>query len=142
MARRPEGNRFARLPQVGTILSLLTCYGTLALVGLLSAMGVTLAIDLQIWAAAIVAFAFLAVLGIFFGRRVHARNGPVLLAFAGALAIALSMYAIPLLEDFLGVNRDHVEMGGFVFLVAATLADWRARRGVKEPPDEEPGIFC
>lgn len=123
-----DPGRIARLPQVGTALSLLTCYGTLALVALLSAMGITLAINLQIWAAAIVAFAFLAVFGILIGRRVHGKSGPVLLALVGALVVTLSMYAEPLLEETLGLNRDHVEIGGFVILVLATFADWRARR--------------
>ena len=53
--------KFGWLAGTGTLLSLLACYGTLGLIAILSLMGVSLAINVQVWAGVIVAFALIAV---------------------------------------------------------------------------------
>lgn len=75
------------LPGVATVLSIAACYGTLAVVGALGAMGIALVVDYALWAGAIVAFAILAVVGIALGLRAHHRPWPLLL---GAIAVARS----------------------------------------------------
>ena len=52
------------LAAAGTILAILAYYGTLLLVAVLSALGVTLAVDDGAWAGAIVFFALLATAGL------------------------------------------------------------------------------
>ena len=63
------------LARGGVILSLLACYGTLAVVGALSALGVTLAVNVHVWAGAIVLFALVALGGIALGFRRHRALG-------------------------------------------------------------------
>ena len=70
-----DSEKPGRLARGGTILSLLACYGTLAVVAGLSALGVTIAINDHVWAAAIVIFAVVAVLGVGFGARRHGNTG-------------------------------------------------------------------
>src|SRR3546814_17928524 len=68
------------LAGAGTLLAILTCYGTLALVALLSVLGVSIAIHEGAWAAAISAFAGLAVFGVALGYRRHGALRPPALA--------------------------------------------------------------
>ena len=49
--------RLTWLPAAGTLLSIFSCKGTLGIVTGLSLMGITLHINVHVWAAAIVAFA-------------------------------------------------------------------------------------
>lgn len=107
------------LPSVATVLSIAACYGTLAVVGTLGAMGIALAVDDALWAGAIVAFAMLAVVGIAVGLRAHHRPWPLLLGAIGAGAITYTMY----------FNYDRaIELSGFALLSAAAVWDWRLRR--------------
>ena len=116
------------LAGAGALLSLAACYGTLGLVALLSAMGVTLALNVQIWAAVIVAFAMLAVLGVTLGYRRHRKADPVRLAVVGAALVIWAMYGADAIRTLLGVPSTVVEIAGFAALIAAAYWDWRLKR--------------
>jgi MerC mercury resistance protein len=115
---RSDENRFSWLAGMATILSLLACYGTLAVLALLGMLGVAIALNETLWAGAIVTSATLALGGLAFGAARHRHMGPVLMGGFGAAAIAYAMY----------VNYSRgIEVTGFIFLAAAALRDWRLR---------------
>jgi ubiquinone/menaquinone biosynthesis C-methylase UbiE len=101
------------------VAALLACYGTLALVGLLSVMGAGLAINEGAWAGAITVFAALTVAGVAAGWRKHGSVGPLLPAILGFGLIAYTMF---------GVYSRFVELTGFTMLACAALWDYRLRR--------------
>ena len=119
----PERPRLAWLPGFATAVSLLACYGTLAIVSLLGALGVAIALNEALWAGAIVTFAAFAVGGLALRSLRHRRLWPLLIGGIGVAAIGYAMfvdYARP------------IELSGFVLLLVAVFWDWRLRR-VRQP---------
>lgn len=111
------------LAALATAFSLIACYGTLAAIALLGALGVTIALNEAVWAGAIVFFAGLAFVALLIRWRGHRRLAPVLLAGAGFLLIAFTML----------VSYERIiELAGFVLLCAGTVVDWRTGRGRQE----------
>lgn len=104
-------------PGAATALVVLSCYGTTILIGLLSLLGVSLALDESIWAGAISVFAALATFAIAASYRRHRIIGPTVIAALGLGLILWVMY---------GSYSRAVELVGFVLLIVATLWDWRA----------------
>jgi hypothetical protein len=126
-----SGNRVQNsswLAGAGALLSITACYGTLGLVALLSMMGVTLALNVDIWAGVIVAFALLAVIGVTLGYRKHRNANPVRLAVIGAALVTWAMYGAEAIVDLLGVPSTIVEIAGFAALMASAYWDWRLKR--------------
>ncbi len=111
--------KFRRLASIGTLLSLITCYGTLALVSILSALGLTIAINNAIWAGAIVVFAIIAVIGLAFGLSRHHRLSPFIMGILGTDLIIYTMLA-----EYSRV----IELSGFALLALAAFLDWRIKR--------------
>ncbi|MFQ5931270.1 MAG: MerC domain-containing protein [Nitrospiraceae bacterium] len=103
----------------GTVLAIAACYGTMAIVTLLSLLGVTLAINKGVWAGAISLFALLALLGVVLGYREHRMRGPLVI---GALGAALVLWAM------FGSYSRIVEIMGFAGLITAALWDWRLKK--------------
>ena len=120
MSDENKGNWFA---PVATALSLVACYGTLAAVALLGALGVTIALNEAVWAGVIVLFAGLTFAALLVRRRKHGRLAPVVLAGIGVLLIGFTM-----LISYARV----IEFAGFVFLCAGTVLDWQSGRGHAE----------
>lgn len=116
------------LAGAGALLSIAACYGTLGLIAVLSMMGVTLALNENIWAGVIVFFALLVVLGVALGTRKHRNANPVRLAIAGAALIIWAMYGAEGIVDLLGPYTFAVEIAGFAALMAAAYWDWRLKR--------------
>jgi hypothetical protein len=111
--------RKSLLALAATLLSLLTCYGTLAAIALLGALGVGIALNEAVWAGGIVLFAALAVAALALRWRRHGRVLPVSLGLAGLALIAFAMfvsYSVP------------TELAGFALLCAGTYVDWRGAR--------------
>jgi len=106
------------LPGAATALAALSCYGTTAAIALLSALGVSIAVDGRIWAGAISLFAAAAAIATAAGYRRHRAIGPSLLAAGGLAAILWAMYG-----SYSGV----IELAGFLALAAAAAWDWRSR---------------
>lgn len=116
-----SAGKISWLPGAATALAVLSCYGTTVLIGLLSLLGISLAINERAWAGAISLFAVLSAIAIASSYRRHRVTGP--LAF-GAIGLALILWVM------YGSYSRIIELAGFVLLVAATLWDWRVR---KEP---------
>ncbi|MCI0431250.1 MAG: MerC domain-containing protein [Rhodospirillales bacterium] len=114
-----ERSKLGRLPAFATLLSMVACYGTLAVVASLSALGVAVTVNETLWAGAIVAFALLAVLGLLLGYRRHRRIWPILIGGLGVLGIGYAMYV---------QYERWIEVSGFVLLGIGVLWDWRLRR--------------
>ena len=114
-----KNSRFGWLAGVATIFSLVACYGTLAVIALLGALGVAIVLDEALWAGAIVTFAALALGGLALGLIRHRKPWPTLLGGLGVLALGYAMY----------VQYDRLtELAGFVLLSIAAFWDWRIRR--------------
>jgi rhodanese-related sulfurtransferase len=113
----------SRIPRAATALAVLSCYGTTVLIGMLSLLGVSLALDEGVWAGAISVFAALATIAIAVSYRRHRTIGPTVVA---AIGLGLILWAI--YDSYSRV----IELTGFVLLIVATLWDWRAgaRRAV------------
>jgi hypothetical protein len=120
--------RWAWLPAGGTVLSILACYGTLAVVTALSAMGITLSPNVHIWALVIIAFAVLAVVGLAFSYRTHGSRGPLALGIIGVLVVIFATYGSRIIDTVLGVPRDAVEIVGFAVMLAGAIWDWRLKK--------------
>ena len=104
---------------VSLILAALTCYGTLALVGILSAMGIGLAVNETLWAGGIILFAVVATAVIALGMRKHGSIKPLALAIIGSGILIYTMYV-----DYSKL----VEAIGFILLAVATWMDFDGRR--------------
>lgn len=98
-------------------LSVITCYGTLAAVGLLSALGVAITLDETVSASAIVVFAWLALVTLWVGRRRHGSFRPISPAAIGVAMITFMMV------DYQRI----IELTRFAFPGIGTFLDWRTR---------------
>jgi arsenite methyltransferase len=99
--------------------AILACYGTLALVILLSATGVSLAINEGAWAGTITLFAALTAAVVAAGWRKH---GSILPSLPGLLGFGLIAYAMH------GHYSLTIELAGFALLACGTMWDYRLRR--------------
>ncbi len=114
-----SSDRLGWFPGIATVLAIVTCYGTLLVVGTLSLLGVTLVVNQDAWAGAISVFAVLAVVGVALGYRRHHVIGPLVIAAIGAVIILWVMF---------GVYSRALEVAGFAGLVIAAIWDWRMQR--------------
>jgi len=115
-------SRFDWFGSVATALSLVACYGTLAVVGILGALGIAIALDEALWAGTIVAFATLAVGGFGHGLVCHRQPWPIMVGGLGLVILGYAMY----------VQYDRLtELAGFILLCLAAFWDWRFRRRLK-----------
>lgn len=122
--------RLGRYSGIAVALSLVACYGTLAVVLLLSAAGITMNVHEGAWATAIVVFAWIAVLAMGVNIPVYRNFGPFVVADIGALLVSWVM--------FVDYSRT-LEMLGFVLLMAAALWDRRLRRRGPAPTGDSEG---
>ena len=97
-------------------LSILTCYGTLALVAALGLIGIQFNIHEGIWATVIVVLAWAAVVSVVLEFLKLRAKGPLVAAISGALLITAVM--------FITYNRI-VEISGFALIVIAVI--WNRR---------------
>ena len=115
----PIASKLDWLASVATILSIVACYGTLLVIGALSLLGISLALNTGVWAGVIVLFAILAVAGIALGYQQHHELIPLILAFVGAALIVWVMFG--------SFNRA-LELIGFTVLIVAATWDWRLKK--------------
>ncbi len=111
--------RLGRYSGVAVVLSIVACYGTLALVAILSLAGVTMSVHEGAWAAVIVVLAWIAVLAMGVNIRSLRSFGPFVLSDIGALLVSWVM-----IVDYSRV----LEVSGFALLIVASLWDRQLRR--------------
>ena len=109
---------------VALVFSVLSCYGSLAAVAMLSLAGVSVAVNEAAVAGAVVVFAALATLAVGREAKGYRSWGPLGLAAAGALLLASIMFNR---YDAIG------ELMGFTLLAAGVLWDSRLRRTALPP---------
>ena len=120
MGQNSDGLKWlGRYSGAAVVLSIMACYGTLALVALLSMAGVTLSLHEGAWATVVVVLVWIAVLAMGVNLRWHRSFGPFILADIGALLISWVM-----IIDF---NRT-MELSGFALLIVAALWDRQLRK--------------
>lgn len=127
-------SKFSWLAGMATALSLAVCYGTLAVIAILGALGFAITLNEKLWAGGIVTFAALAVGGLGLGLARHRRPWPILVGGIGAAVIGYAMY---------GRYDRLTELAGFALLCLGAVWDWRLRRRTvqlcgttsKEPPN-------
>lgn len=108
------------LAAMAMAFSLIACYGTIAAIAVLGALGVTIVLNEAVWAGVIVLFAALACVALLLRWRRHRKNAPIVLAGIGFLQIAFTMI----------ISYDRIiELAGFAFLCIGTFVDWRLGRG-------------
>ena len=114
-----------RYSGVAVTLSIVACYGTLALIAGLSLGGLSISVNEGVWATVIVVLAWVAVLGMGVNIPRHHRLGPFVLADIGALLVSWVM--------FINSSRA-MEISGFCLLAAAAIWDRQLRK--RHPSDK------
>jgi rhodanese-related sulfurtransferase len=110
--------RFSWLPGAATLLAIVSCYGTLLFIGLLSVIGISLAVDERAWAGAIGLSAGFAAACIGLSGWRKRVVGPTAVALLGLTVILWTMA---------GAYDRAVELAGFALLAAAAVWDLRSR---------------
>lgn len=113
--------RFAWVGSVTGLLAVATCYGTLAAVALLSAVGIGVNIDEGLLTKFISGLLILVLAGMGYSYRVHRHPGPLLLSVASAALLVWVFY---------GSYSKPLELTGFIALVVASVWDFRAKKRV------------
>lgn len=115
---------------VSFVIALLTCYGTLALVGLMSLLGAGIAINETIWAAAIVGCVYATTLIIALGKRRHGSIKPPAFALAGSVIITYTMFV-----DY----QLWIEIIAFACVGIASYLDYDLRRWARVKGGKQSG---
>lgn len=115
----PKSGRLSWLGSVTSLLAVATCYGTLAVVALLSVVGVSVDLDEGLFVRIVTVLLVLALSGMVYSFRLHRHPGPLVLSVAAAALLIWVFY---------GSYSQVLEIAGFVGLVAASLWDFRAKR--------------
>ena len=108
------------------LMAAIACYGTLALVALLSMLGVTLAFNEAIWASSIVAFSVGATAVIALGVKRHNSFKPLV---PGLLGSGLMVYTMFIDYSLL------TELIAFALLAVAIYLDYHLRRWAQVTPE-------
>jgi len=102
-----------------SLLAVVACYGTLAVVALLPIVGISIEIDEGLMAKLISGLLILSLAGMVYSCRMHRHPGPLLLNIASAAL---------LLWVFYGSYSKPLELAGFVALVVASVWDFRIKK--------------
>ena len=105
-------------PGAPTAQAIISRYGTGLLVGVLSLLGVSLALNVKVWGGAISALALLAAAVIVVAGWRRRIAYPAIVAVIGVVLILWTMY---------GAYSRIIELIGFAVLIAAAAMDWRVR---------------
>jgi rhodanese-related sulfurtransferase len=106
------------LPGAATALATISVYGTRLLLGALSLLGVSVALNEKVWAGAIGVLALLAATILVVSSWRRRIVYPAIVAVIGLVLILWTMY---------GAYSRILELIGFAALIAATALDWRVR---------------
>lgn len=114
----PRTSSFASVASAGSLLAVVSCYGTLGIVALLSVVGVSVHLNEAVMARILTVVLAVALLGMLHSCRLHRDIKPFLL---GATSAALLLWV------FYGWDSRPVEALGFAGLASASLWDFRAK---------------
>lgn len=112
---------YSWLGSAASLLAVVACYGTLAVVSLLSIIGISIKIDESTMAKLITGLLVLALGGMGYSYSVHRHPGPLMLSVASAAM---------LLWVFYGSYSKPLELAGFAALIIASIWDFRTKRRI------------
>jgi len=112
---------YSWLGSAASLLAVAACYGTLAVVALLSIVGISIKIDESTMANLITGLLVLALGGMGYSYSVHRYPGPLMLSVASAAM---------LLWVFYGSYSKLLELSGFAALVIASIWDFRTKKSI------------
>jgi arsenite methyltransferase len=128
-----KASRLASLASATSLLAVVSCYGTLGAVALLSVIGVTVHLNEVLMTRIITVVLAVALAGLAYSYRLHRHGGPLLLGLAAAAL---------LLWVFYGRYSRPLEALGFVGLVAASVWDFRAKHHACRSATREGNPLC
>jgi hypothetical protein len=108
-----------------SLLAVAACYGTMAVVALLSVIGIGVDLDDGVFVKIVTGLLVVALLGMAYSFRFHRHPGPFLLSLAAAGLLAWVFY---------GSYSQALEIVGFAALVVASLWDFRSKRRARSAP--------
>jgi len=114
-----SGNKLSRVGSATSLLAVTACYGTLAAVALLSAVGVSIEIDEGFMVKMISGLLFFALAGMVYSYSLHRHPGPLSLSIASAALLSWV---------FFGSYSKPLELTGFAALVFASVWDFRVKK--------------
>ncbi|MCP4768571.1 MAG: MerC domain-containing protein [Gammaproteobacteria bacterium] len=113
------GKAGARLPLIFAVLAFIACNGTILLIVVFSAIGISVSINPHLQAAAISLFAIVTLALVFRDFKRHRSIGPLLLAALASITLVGTMY--------IHFNKV-LESIGLLALFAAALWGWQVNR--------------
>ena len=108
-----------RLPALFAVLAFIACNGTIILIAVFSAIGITVSINPHLQAAAISLFAIATLALVYRDFQTHRARGPLVLAALAAAVLIGTMY--------IHFNKG-VESVGLLALLSAALWSWQINR--------------
>jgi arsenite methyltransferase len=120
--------RFAWLGSAASLIAVVACYGTLAAVALLAAIGASVDVNEGALVKFITALLGLAIAGMVYSFRLHRHPGPITVSLLSVIA---------LLWVFYGTYSKPLELLGFAGLVVASLWDFRCKKKACPAPTSQ-----
>lgn len=130
MKRKTTSGRFTWLGSAASLFAVVACYGTLAAVALLTAIGASVDLNEGALVIFITVLLGVAIAGMVYSFRLHRHPGP--------LAVCLLSIAV-LLWVFYGSYSKSSELLGFAGLVAASIWDFRCKKKACPTPSLQDG---
>lgn len=118
---KPEKMRFVWLGPAMGLIAVVSCYGTLAAVALLSVVGVSVEIDEALMVKLVSVMLVLVLIGMGYSCKLHRQPGPLVLTL---IAAALLLWAF-----FIDYSK-YLEFSGFGVLSVASIWDFRIKKRV------------
>ena len=118
-AEAPTSERLSWLGSVTSLLAVVACYGTLAVIALLSIIGVSVDLNEGLFIKIVSGLLVVALLGMAYSFRLHRHPGPLVLSVAAAALLGWVFY---------GMYAQVLEIIGFGGLVVASVWDFRAKK--------------
>ena len=128
MNSKVRSARFAWLGSAASLVAVVACYGTLAAVALLAAIGTSADINEGTLVKIITALLGLAFAGMIYSFRLHRHPGPITVSL---------LSVIVLLWVFYGTYSKPIELLGFASLIIASLWDFRCKKKACPAPTSQ-----
>ena len=128
MKPKSTAGRFAWLGSVASLFAVVTCYGTLAAIALLAAIGVSVDLNEGTLVIFITVLLGIAIAGMVYSFRLHRHPGP----------LTVSILSVTMLSwVFYGSYTKSLELVGFAGLVVASIWDFRCKKKACPAPTSQ-----
>ena len=128
MKPKSTAGRFAWLGSVASLFAVVTCYGTLAAIALLAAIGVSVDLNEGTLVIFITVLLGIAIAGMVYSFRLHRHPAP----------LTVSILSVTMLSwVFYGSYTKSLELVGFAGLVVASIWDYRCKKKACPAPTSQ-----